>query len=932
MFSLMMQKLLHKKWIVLCMLAGNILLIAVAVSQPMYRDSAFQQMLTDECRQYWQERGSWPTGFTAKYSVSRGYQAESPIEIEQAVEKVIAESGFSLKEYVAYYQAADLKGKAGLVRDNRQEKSMELAAMSNFWDHVDIVSGRLPAKELTEDGCIEVAASEAAMLRLDLLLDDTYEFSTLVDKKNGYAKVRVVGVYRIKDETELYWLGGGTNLSRQLFADSDLFLQTFTSGEKANAQGKIFFQWKVFWDYEKIQSSSLNDALKKMGAMISGGVLKGKAESRTFLDIVTGYNDKVNRVNATLTILQIPVLLLLCAFLYMISGQMLLMEQNEISLMKSRGAAGRQIVELYFMQSTFLALVSFFAALPIGALFCKFLGSSTAFLEFKGGRGLAVHPFIPGVFLYGSAAMLCAVAMTTLPVIRYSRVGIVHLKQGRAGKKKAWWKKLYLDIVCLGISLYGYSSYHRNSKTLLENVLEGKSLEPLLYVSSSLFILGCALLFCRVQPWLLKLLFRISKKRLEPAAYVSFLQTIRTGYKQEFIIIFMILTVAIGIFNATLSRTLIANTVSNTEYLMGAEVVFAERWPQKDGPLFGGPYIETPYEKYAAIPGVTKTSKVFCESVYLSPKDGIEKLQAQLMGIETKNFAEITTLQEGLLPYHYYEYLNVLASDRQGILVSENFRKDFGYKLGDSITVKDPDMNTFQGIIRGFFPYWPGYNSAGYHMTEEGDMVVDSNYLVVGNLEPMQESMSVLPYEIWMKTSDGGKGLSAWLADNPGVRVKSMETLEGNMEKKLGDPLIQGTNGILSMSFIIILLLCCVGYLIYWIMSIRSRELLFGILRAMGMRQKEITQMLVIEQIFSGVLAIIAGGVIGVFASRMFVPMIQKGLAATDQMLPLELVIQAGDMVKLFAVIGAMLCVCLFVLGRIVSKMNISNALKLGED
>lgn len=215
-------------------------------------------------------------------------------------------------------------------------------------------------------------------------------------------------------------------------------------------------------------------------------------------------------------------------------------------------------------------------------------------------------------------------------------------------------------------------------------------------------------------------------------------------------------------------------------------------------------------------------------------------------------------------------------------------------------------------------------------MTEEGDMVVDSNYLVVGNLEPMQESMSVLPYEIWMKTSDGGKGLSAWLADNPGVRVKSMETLEGNMEKKLGDPLIQGTNGILSMSFIIILLLCCVGYLIYWIMSIRSRELLFGILRAMGMRQKEITQMLVIEQIFSGVLAIIAGGVIGVFASRMFVPMIQKGLAATDQMLPLELVIQAGDMVKLFAVIGAMLCVCLFVLGRIVSKMNISNALKLG--
>ena len=33
-----------------------------------------------------------------------------------------------------------------------------------------------------------------------------------------------------------------------------------------------------------------------------------------------------------------------------------------------------------------------------------------------------------------------------------------------------------------------------------------------------------------------------------------------------------------------------------------------------------------------------------------------------------------------------------------------------------------------------------------------------------------------------------------------------------------------------------------------------------------------------------------------------------------------------------FAIIGAMVCVCLLVLGRIVSKMNISSALKLGED
>ena len=100
----------------------------------------------------------------------------------------------------------------------------------------------------------------------------------------------------------------------------------------------------------------------------------------------------------------------------------------------------------------------------------------------------------------------------------------------------------------------------------------------------------------------------------------------------------------------------------------------------------------------------------------------------------------------------------------------------------------------------------------------------------------------------------------------------------------------------------------------------------------MGMRKGEITWMLVVEQICSGLFSIVAGGGIGILSSRMFVPMIQQAYAASEQILPLQLMIRQGDLIQLFAMIGVMLCICLFVLGRIVSKMNISNALKLGED
>ena len=36
MFHLMLQKVLHKKWMAISLLIGNILLVAIAVSHPMY--------------------------------------------------------------------------------------------------------------------------------------------------------------------------------------------------------------------------------------------------------------------------------------------------------------------------------------------------------------------------------------------------------------------------------------------------------------------------------------------------------------------------------------------------------------------------------------------------------------------------------------------------------------------------------------------------------------------------------------------------------------------------------------------------------------------------------------------------------------------------------------------------------------------------------
>ncbi len=932
MFSLMLHKLMHKKWMVLCLLIGNILLISVASSYPMYRVSSFQKMLMDEFETYEKEEGCWPATFNISYSTLKGGKTNLSAMEEEAYEAA-EHLDVDILKTVAAYSLGTQRANASVVRDDVTGKRLTLAAISEMKDHVEILYGRYPSEELDSDGCIEIMVSDEAMVEQDILLEDEYTYDLWEDRNGELIKLKVVGVFRPLDETELYWEPVKGELSSQVYTTESIFRNTFLASD-VQSKYSLYGSWSFIWDYETLDISEVSGLTRIMNNLEKEELLKGRMSDSGYMEILTDYSSKAKRIEATLLILQVPVLLLLCAFLYMIAGQMLQMERNEISLLRSRGASKYQVLLLYFMQSVFLSILSLAGGIPLGAAFCKLLGASTAFLEFSAARSLTIR-FTGDVILYAAGAVLLSVIMTTIPVISYSGLSIVNLKQSRSRQKKSLWKRLYLDIILLGISLYGYYSFMRSSRQMVEDVLAGQSLDPLLYVSFSLFILGAGLFCTRIQPLLLKGTFALFKNHMKPSTYASVLSTIRTGAKQEFIILFLILTVSIGISNTTIARTIVLNAVNNTRHQVGAEIVVKEKWENNKSAVAKGnaqklTYIEPDFNKYQAIPGVNQATPVLVAEHSLV--NGHEDLSVAVMGIKAQGFYKVTDMESDLLPYSYAEYLNVLAADPQAVIVSENFMVKQKYKLGDTIYFDNPDGVRGMGVIYGFFNYWPTYEPESYSMNEDGSVETTDEYMIVANLSYLEDKWGAYPYEVWMEVEDEGDGFYTWLEEQSGLSLTKLEDMAEKETDIIQDTMFQGTNGILSMSFIVILLLCCVGYLIYWIMSIRSRELLFGVLRAMGMRKKEINWMLIIEQICCGLFGIAAGGVIGIVSSRMFVPMIQQAYAASEQILPLNLITQNSDMVQLFAVIGVMLLVCLIILGRIISKMNISSALKLGED
>jgi putative ABC transport system permease protein len=933
MFRFMLQKLLHKKWMFISLLIGNILLIAITSSNPMYKNASLQRMLTDDFVKFLEEKNDYPSTLFLKANMDKKSGVQNYKIMKQKAETIANTLGIPEIARISHYYIQDTKAKSLMGRaDKKDSQSLRPGYMSDLENHITMVSGSMYSNQITNDGFIEAIVSKEAFSELNLVVGEEFEFDHLTDQSGDPVKLRITGVFDSSNQTDNYWINNPNSYTGDCFISEEVFTSNFLNLE--DQRYNMMVKWFVLLDYTSITPSQVDNLLDNTTKIIEESKTFTSSIDSNYIDILKSYHLNEKKIIATLMILQVPVLVLLCSFIFMISSQMLDMEQNEIAMLKSRGSGKGQIIFIYMIQSIFVACISILLGLPLGAFLCKALGSTSAFLEFIGRRALKVT-ITPEVLIYAFAAVFVSISVMVLPVFKHANVTIVNYKQKKNKKNKSLWKRIYLDFVILAISLYGLYNFTEQKDLLTAKVLTGNPLDPFLYLSSSLFIVGASLVALRIQPLLVKLIYLIGKKRWKPAAYASFLQIIRTGSKQSFIMVFLMFTIALGIFNSTVARTILSNADANIKYETGADIVMQEVWSSNEALLQFDPFLELMYKepdfgKYENLEGVEAAAKVRVAND-VEAVAGKEKVKVKLMGIDTKDFGKTSWFKDGLLPMHYYEYLNSIAGNSDAVLVSSNFRDKFQFKIGDIITYRNKERKNISGVIYGFVDFWPTYEPTTTTVTEAGNVEVKDNYLIVAHLSLLQENWGLRPYQVWLNAKDSTNFIYDFVKDNK-VSFSLFEDVSDKLIEVRNDTMFQGTNGILTMSFIIVLILSCAGFLIYWILSIRSRELLFGVFRAMGMSKKEVIQMLINEQIFSTGISILMGALIGTLSSRFFVPLIQIAYASTTQFIPLELITEQSDMIRLFTIIAGVFILCMIILRSIISKIKISQALKLGED
>lgn len=948
MLTLLFRKMRNTKWMVICLLIGFIMATAMTSAIPIYMDASLQRMLIKDMQAYQEENNEYPGVYAVSKTIVSGTSAKNQ---RATVNNIYAKSADRFNQllvpFITYkcYTADSYLYVASI--ESEELSMLKLGGMSEIDDHITILEGRMYEPGKRDDGVYEVICTEKSLQLTQLTLNQVYEVTNILNP-GATIKLEIVGVFDLANETDTYWSEGMKNYDNTLLVDFDTLV-----GNENKSTGVSTADGIIFTGVVNLTSVDCRYIINypEMDMNIIEHVRNCfeyhselyKEENCTFRvparEVLDQYAEKAASLKYILLMLDIPVVLMLIFYLFMVSQLNIESEKNEIAMLKSRGASSWQILRIYAYETLILGGISALVGPFVGLGLCNILGVSNGFLEFVNRPALQARLSL-AAFLYAVAAVAVFFVTTLVPIVPASRVSIVAHKQSHAKSvQKPAWQKMYLDfILTFGSVLWLYFHNRQEQKLIEQGIADvASTMNPLMFAASTVFILGAALICVRFYPYVIRLIYKIGQKRWSPAAYFSLNNISRSSTgREKFIMIFLILTVALGIFSANTARAINRNTEERIKYNLGADAVIQEAWKTTRVKIYseedGGEtsvtqYTEPEFSKYSELAGVETATPVFKrDSVQVKYEDKTTT-NVQIMGIVPYQFADVCWFRDNLLPVHINYYINALSECQDGVIISSSYQEKTGIKLGDVVSFKWSKNDWFEATVVAVVDFWPTMNP--YEKNSSGDY----RDFAILNFDYINALTITEPYEVWLSLDDETPIADLYQSViDMDITATRLDVARQMVTSSKTDATLQGVNGALTLGFITIMAMCFIGFLIYWILSIKGRTLQFGILRAMGMSFKEIIAMIVYEQILVSGVAIFLSIIIGGIASDLFVPLFQVLYNVTDQVPPFVVVSQRSDYIKLYVIVGIMLVVGFLVIARLIKSININKALKLGED
>lgn len=959
--KLLYRKMWNNKWLTLSLLTGLIISVALSTSIPIYTDGALKRLLDKEIRDE-------TTGLSAGALVSR-YQAVSGVPTK--LEEYDAVNHFYREEIQSYFnlgvrksvQMAGLRSTQIVPVDTERinpniRRQMTLDFYTDFADNITLVDGELYSSEV-KNGVIEAIVLEDALYSLEMRIGDEFLIQNHGGKTPQPLKIKIVGAYQPKLENSNYWFTGLNVLNGALIIDEAVF-DSHILRERQIPLG--YAAWYHDFDVSELTMSKATDAMKKLDGLEvrSNQLLPYTQVAITFSDLLKQYRTQGMQLQLLLFTLAAPILVLVLYYVVMTSKQALDRQKGEIALLRSRGGSASQIFWIYLFEGLLLGGIALILGPLLGLMMAAIIGASDGFLLFVNRKPLDLS-LTPTVYIYGLIAVIIALLATIAPALDAARSSIVSFKRESArALKKPLWQRFFLDFVLLAVAGYGWYMFNDRQLTLQSTGLDSDqlSIHPLLFFVPSIFLFASGLILIRLFPLIMALLSKIGKRFANLPLHITLLQVSRSSSQYNAIMLLLILTIGLGIYSSSAARTIDVNNTERLRYQHGADVVFETIWEQQlERPVSGGNqggsgggqgpgnpggpggpggpgqppgqpggdnqnvntiYVEPPFQIYNELPGVNHAARVYIQRG--SASVGSKSLgNAMIMGIDVQDFAEVAWFKRSILPAHQNLYLNALGQEESALIVSQQAAERHGLSPGDSVKLTI-NRTSVDFIITAVIPYWPTFYPQ--------DMP-----FFIGNLNYFQDQAPLAPYQVWLSVEEGTKTseLIEILAENK-IYLASATDVNNEIVIQGQHPANAGLSGILSLGFIVAAAVSLAGFVLYWFFALQNRTVQFGVLRAMGISKRQLLTMLLAEQIMTAGFAVFIGIAFGQITSKLFLPFLQAGQNIAKQVPPFQVVVEQGDLNRLYLVILFMVMVGAALLIFRIGQLKVHQAVKLGEE
>ncbi len=413
MISFLIRKMWKNKWMMLCLFIGNILLVGIVSGTPLYSHATMQRILQKDLDASQIANNAHPATMTMRYTFNN-VREERRLDTYDTtrgsyVPALIRNMNVPVLSTVEQLTMENWHAVPAIPREDRPRiRALNINTRENYEEHITLLAGRMPAEELVDGYIIECLANESTLIRMDLLMDELLDISNVETNDGRTFQLRIVGQFESNTSESTYWVRNPNTMYDSVFIPETLFREFFIP--EYSSQFRIYSTWTIMLDYPQMRADSVASYLNVVNSTkeVYNTPERIWQFSENFSETINAFTASSEKLSITLWVLQVPIYILLAFYIYMVSRQILTLEQNDISVLKSRGASRRQLFLLYTLQSLFVSVISYALGILLGISLCRVLGASNGFLNMVQRTALTVE-LTPEALLYGGAAIFLSV-------------------------------------------------------------------------------------------------------------------------------------------------------------------------------------------------------------------------------------------------------------------------------------------------------------------------------------------------------------------------------------------------------------------------------------------------------------------------------------------------------------------------------------------